>query len=897
MSGFIADLPELSPAQLFRLPAQSTLIVTVNNRLARRMGMEFAQDLRNRDLVVAELPSIVPLTAWIRREFDRAGFEAATQDIQSILDPFATQLLWSEVIREQEDQVPLIDVGQAASAAIDADALMLEWDVQVHPSETTPEYDKFLSWRHAYTQRLHALQALDASRLFAFVAQLLSRQGIAGVEHVVFAGFTETAPRLNRLLTALGHQGIRLSKLGMQASQAAAPKLLRCQTPELEWRQAAHWARSMLQAYPDRRFAIVAANLERVAPFARRILHNTLEEPAEAGQPVFSFNVAVGRPLSEWPAGRAMIAWLSVFCSMQRDGSCGAVEIGKALLAGHCKGHVVEMGMRSAIDDRMRDKQLSVLSLERWVSAIQELEHLSSAWDQSWQAWAGLPDLMSCDAWADVFRLTLSKLGFPGGVSQRSAEYQTTEALSELVDRLMMLTPVLGQVSADTALQALTRLCRQTLFQPQRDPGSRLDVLGLLEAEGGSWDGVWVLGLTDDVLPAAPKPNPFLPVSALRRANAPRATPEREREWANQLYASLCQTAAQIWVSHSSMDGERELRPSALIANLSQDLAEQWSPSSSTHAIAQMESLDDQFGPPVTEQDLVVGGVSLLETQSRNPLWAFFRHRLNVRGMKPHALLPPKTLRGVLIHGMFEQIWSEIHGSDALRLALQDPSFNDRLATIAQSIARQKMTEFPAVIRDMEVTRACHLVRQWLQIESERTPFQVLGAEHELVFEHAPLALNMRLDRLDVLPDGRRVVIDYKTGSELPDVLKDWMHPRPVNVQLPAYAALVRLQVGASGVGAMVLAHLHPSRLGAKGIYHGEDVGLPGLKSFEQSQWIDADWDQAMDRLSLSVHRLADEFCKGHAQNMSWRRNDLTHCDILPILRCFDQTEEESSDE
>ncbi|WP_262357983.1 hypothetical protein, partial [Bordetella pertussis] len=58
-------------------------------------------------------------------------------------------------------------------------------------------------------------------------------------------------------------------------------------------------------------------------------------------------------------------------------------------------------------------------------------------------------------------------------------------------------------------------------FQPQRDPSARLDVLGLLEAEGGAWDGIWVLGLTDDVLPASPKPNPLLPLAVLRQVGAP----------------------------------------------------------------------------------------------------------------------------------------------------------------------------------------------------------------------------------------------------------------------------------------------------------------------------------------------------------------------------------------
>src|SRR3546814_21132404 len=81
-----------------------------------------------------------------------------------------------------------------------------------------------------------------------------------------------------------------------------------------------------------------------------------------------------------------------------------------------------------------------------------------------------------------------------------------------------------------SAVGLLQRLAHETPFQPQRDPAARLDVLGFLESEGGRWDGVWVLGLTDEVLPAAPKPNPFIPLAALRQAHAPRAPPERRSE-------------------------------------------------------------------------------------------------------------------------------------------------------------------------------------------------------------------------------------------------------------------------------------------------------------------------------------------------------------------------------
>src|SRR5690606_35699294 len=130
--------------------------------------------------------------------------------------------------------------------------------------------------------------------------------------------------------------------------------------------------------------------------------------------------------------------------------------------------------------------------------------------------------------WAGFFRRALQGLGFPGQGALDSVQYQQLEAFEACLQHFVRQSPVLNALSAGSALAVLMQLATETLFQPRRDPSARLDVLGLLEAEGGQWDAVWVLGLTDDVLPALPRPNPLVPVAALRRAGAPRATPERE---------------------------------------------------------------------------------------------------------------------------------------------------------------------------------------------------------------------------------------------------------------------------------------------------------------------------------------------------------------------------------
>lgn len=871
----VSDLPGLTLDAVAALPAADTVVLTVNNRLARRLVAELAARLGD-GRRAAELARIMPLSAWLRHVADAHAFLPDADVAGRRLDGFAARWLWAQVISQAEADRPLLDVAQAAALAADADSQIDEWMLSVPPALETPEYQRLAVWRRAYRDALERAGAEDENTGYENVLRRLDAGAPPGMRHLVLAGFGEISPRLARLLDVLRRASVTTARL-LDEGEAASPVCLRAADRYAEWQAAAAWAAERLRADPKGRYAIVAAQLQQDAPLARRYLARMLAAGSQG--PALPFNVAVGRPLSEWPAVRAALAWLSVLVKFAEDRACPVPMVGAALLAGHCAGDVDEAGVHAGLDAKWRRRQRVVLALTEWMRELERCPRLAAGWRKAWQAWGGSQEEAPADAWGRRFRAALAALGFPGDRALDSAGYQVCEAFEAALDRYAGMT-VVGKLDASQAVSLLADLAADTLFQPQRDPGARLDVLGLLEAEGGRWDGVWVLGLSDEVLPATPKPNPLLPLAVLRRAGAPRATPERERQWAQELFASLCRCAPQVVFSHPQFDGERALRPAPMIAALPAMLAPQ--PPAAPQPVP-MESLRDEQGLPLAADRPTVGGLDVLDTQSRNPMWAYVRHRLGARALPDYAEPATTSARGQFLHAALEAIWRDLRDQETLHEYLRSGRLPDFLRARVDAAADAHLRDYSPALRQLECERACSVLATWLDVEAQRTPFAVEQLEYERAWQHGPLTLNLRLDRVDRLADGSVLIVDYKTGMGLASPESDWTRERPVNLQLPFYAAV--LGAGEQAVCGLVLARVHARHADAAGLAD-VDVGLPGVDAPQDWEaFRDTDWGGVLQRWRRAVQALADEYAAGVATNAAMRRDDLKYCDALPFLR------------
>jgi hypothetical protein len=91
-----------------------------------------------------------------------------------------------------------------------------------------------------------------------------------------------------------------------------------------------------------------------------------------------------------------------------------------------------------------------------------------------------------------------------------------------------------------------------------------------------------------------------------------------------------------------------------------------------------------------------------------------------------------------------------------------------------------------------------------------------------------------------------------------------------------------------------VLVQLHSKETVVAGLVERDCLGLSGPKTLEEAKFKDESWQALLLRLQTTIETLADEFVSGHALNQAWNKTDLENCDVLPLLRLY---EDESSDE
>lgn len=841
-------------------------MITANRRQAARFRHDHDLEQQAAGKRVWETPDILPWDAWLRRLWGEKLLKGSGATPR-LLSNAQERLVWEQIIQDSPHGTALLQPAATAQRAQEAWQLLHSYrqPLPAREAHLSGDVAAFLDWAAEYQSRCEAHRWVDGARLPAVLEQCLEREPISLPEEIVLRGIDELTPAQRALLDAAGRRGCRVREEQYRGRGSQRWRVA-CSDAESEIRAAAQWVRSLLDRGETGRIGVVVHDLAARRQVVLRCFEDALNPsallPGEARPPLY--NISLGHPLADDPVIATALNWLELGCEPSR---LDTERLGALLRSPFLEGGVEEMGPRARLDARLRQLGETGIGINgvryyaaQGASAAPRFLASLNAW---YERRRQLPRRQSASGWAGEFSTLLQLAGWPRGRGLDSNEYQAVEAWRAVLSELAALSEVSGPLGYSQALRKLRQLSQETLFQP-RTPELPVQILGLLEAEGLTFDHLWIAGWHDEVWPAGARPNPLLPVGLQRRCRMPHSSAARELEFAQRVTGRLLDAAPEVIVSWPRREGDRELRHSPLIEPLPeidpQTLASPIDYPKLVFDRAESELLNDERGLPLPEGETPRGGAALLREQAACPFRAYARFRLGGEPLgEPQPGLDAAT-RGSLLHQVLENFWEAVPGHAALlRLDAEQ-----RRATIREAVrraieaeAKRRPATFSDRFRAIEQTRLEQRLASWLDIEAQRAPFHVVATETQREVEVDTLSLQARIDRIDRLEDGREIIIDYKSGKS---TAQAWFGERPDEPQLPLYALS-----GSRPLAALAFAELRPCECRFRGLASERHL-LPNVDAKVKGLGGEWSWKGLREEWQATLGALASAFRSGDAR-------------------------------
>jgi ATP-dependent helicase/nuclease subunit B len=394
--------------------------------------------------------------------------------------------------------------------------------------------------------------------------------------------------------------------------------------------------------------------------------------------------------------------------------------------------------------------------------------------------------------WAETMRELLEAAGWSAESRESSIRFQTRRKWGSVLDELATLDFDGEPVEYRQALDAVERISRQTMFAPESHDAP-VQVMGALEAAGGTFDAVWFLRSGELSWPMETRSSGLLPWTLQRDLGMPGTDVSRDSEDARHTTERIANSAPTVMFSYASETTEGRQRRSPVLAGLKLEEigATEIVMEPKPLEVVRLEEMEDTTRLPLLPDRVIRGGAAVLQSQAACGFCAFAEHRLWASELE--SIEPGMDAResGTVVHDALKRFWDEVKNQTELRAMTTDE--RDGLLDWCIREALKRTVETAATAWDdayVEVQRGRlhRLLNWWLELEMERRlPFEVRLSEKDLRdVRVGPLRLNVRMDRVDEVEDGE-MLIDYKTGTATPN---DWLTERPNAPQLPLYAIL-----------------------------------------------------------------------------------------------------------
>jgi len=770
----------VSPALLAAVAAGRTVLAP-NAELAAALFDAVQRAHRDAGDEVWPTPRVHDYSSWFREHYGQR--QLADAIAPRLLSEVEERELWRTVIDDAVSGGDFLDPAGAARAARRARRTLFEYAIPIEALDAaqSSECAAFLEWNSAFERRCRALGCVSADSLLG---------GLGSPDAPIdWIESPHWRPAARRWLEQ--HGRILLPRQHRRPPELA---LVSAPSPAAELAAMADWARGKLAqegfrawiCVPDlnrRRAEVVDAFDAALAPQRFALRGDSSAAP---------YAVAGGTPLADYAPVRAALELLAASL-----GKVAFVQFSALLRAPELQDSGSEASSAARLDVALRRRASNDADLSAWLELADRVAAASqmapaAAVRRLRAAHDVLSDVQGARLFSEWVAVWLRALQIGPWVFRgrwSSIEYQAAEAFRELLASLALGDAVFGTHSRDSAQRILARAARETAFQAQTGVPA-VWVSGQLLDPWLDYGALWVSGCNDEQWPPPVAPVALLPIGVQRRYGVMPASAESQLALAIDLQSRWQKRASQCVFSLADPGEGSSSARSPLLPKVS-DLPLTATPEPHWHNMLQrapgLESVWDEQAPPHGGNERT-RGIATLRAQSRCAFRGFAETRLDAQPLEQPVPGFNERERGELVHHALQHVWTALADSSAL--ATVRPEAEQRLIDAAAARA----IEFVCQRRDpgrrwrlRERVRLRNLLGKWLQLERARAPFSVEALEGSDQIAHfGGLEFRVRIDRVDRLSDGARVLIDYKTGAADPD----WRGERPDNPQLPVYALL-----------------------------------------------------------------------------------------------------------
>jgi ATP-dependent helicase/nuclease subunit B len=791
---------------------QGAILLLPSAHAARTMRAAFDSRQRSRGLAAWEPAAALSWLQWTTSLW--SDLVVAGKEARLLLNAAQEHSIWQKIIADDPSQSSIGSIDSLAELAQSAWQLASDYDATPRLREFAASHDSriFAAWSESFVRHCADHSYVSIAQINAALLEHVRRRDSNLPAFLDLAGFGQILPSRQALLTALQDRGTvvrhRMLESTRNGNELAASVL--APTEGDERLLVARWIREFLETHkltaPGVSVALVVPNLaeerEQLEAVLREVLAPELQSidtdlssaPWEfaCGAPFSSLAMTVDAlELVRWTQGPLPLERVSSLLLSPHLGNSGTdanaqdaaarFDVRRLRRTLLLRPEIDIHGVMQLVD--LEPGQSEIPSTLSWLRHVQELIEKRGEFKRP----RGFAD------WMEVVRGILTAANWPGTRALSSSEVEASRAWESLLDLVSTLDFSGRRVPFATALEALQFHARKSVFTPH-SPDAPVQIMNAADAEGSIFDAALFLHVTDANWPAPERVHPLIPWTLQRALKMPGSDPSLAASNCRALVETLVRASPTVLFCHAAEDENGKLRTSPIIAELGIESIDANELNLYTHPFDQVDNeivADSDAIPPLPSHE-VDGGAAVLKLQAACGFLAFAELRLRATEPKGATMGLDAGESGSLLHRVLQYFWRETKTQDKLRLmsSTERDELLSRAIDAALPSRLQLQNEWDRAYLWLQKHRLRSLLQQWLDQELRRGPFAVSDVERKELVTVGPLTLEVRVDRVDTVPEGI-FFVDYKTGAAIDP--KQWSGARPDDPQLPLYTLLAEV--------------------------------------------------------------------------------------------------------